>query len=173
MDPRLNMSMIKDARWGRLPRQPVGLLVPPTHMRLKPNPLIQSGLKGPARVIPAATHIRWASAHHAAIVSTSTCAQASVSFGIARAVRVWPCTRGRSIESIQPGPSLARSSNGRRRACRHVQWWEQHQRWLHGGLTPCVCVGVLISGLAEPTSCPRLSCGPCGLAASAREAFAA
>jgi hypothetical protein len=29
----------KDARWGGPPRQPSGLLAPPTHMRPQPNPL--------------------------------------------------------------------------------------------------------------------------------------
>jgi hypothetical protein len=130
--------MIKDARWDQLPRQPAGLPAPPTHMRLKPNPLIQSGLKGLARVIPAATHIHWASAHHAAIASTSTGAQASVSFGIVRAVRVRPCAEDdRSSQSSLVHRSLGPRMVAAMPASTYSD--EQHRRWLHGVLAPCVC----------------------------------
>jgi hypothetical protein len=55
-DPSRSVA-IKDARWGRAPRQTAGLPASPTHVRLKPNPRRHSGLKRPARVMPAATHI--------------------------------------------------------------------------------------------------------------------
>jgi hypothetical protein len=44
----------KDARWGGLPFQPVGLPAPSTHTGLKSNPLMQSGLERSAHVIPTA-----------------------------------------------------------------------------------------------------------------------
>jgi hypothetical protein len=47
----------KDARWSGLPCQRTGLPAPPTHVRLKPNPPRQSGLKRPAHIIPAAAHV--------------------------------------------------------------------------------------------------------------------